>query len=118
MLHAGCRGGAAWPSRIAALLVCAALPSAAQQIFSDDFETGSLLTSDVPDAGRWEFQTLRYLEHAISAQPAAARRGNFGLIYVDPRDTDGHIEGSSVQSSISQPSSDYFLRTWLRFSST
>ena len=80
--------------------------------FSDDFETGTLLTSDAP-AGRWTSRTNAGVGAPVTSSPAAAHRGQRGARVVDTT-TGGPGSLEFLNAVLTTRTGDAYVRTWLR----
>lgn len=89
------------------------VPGAAADWFSDDFETGTLRSSDSPP-GRWD-ETPVSSSNTLVSDAAAAHRGLYGLLLTDRSSTTAF----QASADVARPSltSSFFFRTWLRFRS-
>ncbi|QRK08840.1 hypothetical protein JQX13_01310 [Archangium violaceum] len=78
--------------------------------FSDDFETGTLRTSDTP-AGRWD-STGASSPNTLTNGTAGAHRGQYGLTVVDRTSNAGSQANANV---VRDPlTTELHVRTWLR----
>ncbi|WP_157774873.1 LamG-like jellyroll fold domain-containing protein [Melittangium boletus] len=89
------------------------LPGVAAPIhwFSDDFETGTLRTSDTP-AGRWD-DAAATSPNTLASGAAGAHRGRYGLTVTDRTSNPGSLASASVEPG-APLSSEFHVRTWLR----
>jgi hypothetical protein len=89
------------------------VPSAAADWFSDDFETGTLRSSDSPP-GRWD-ETPISSPNSLASDATAAHRGLYGLLLTDRSSTTAF----QASADVARPplTSSFFFRTWLRLRS-
>lgn len=85
--------------------------------FADDFETGTVLTSDAP-AGKWDARFVANGANAIVASAAAAHRGGFGLRVTDGRNTGGGGPEVNVYRDFPASGGDFHARFWVRLATT
>ncbi len=81
--------------------------------FSDDFESGTLLTTGVPP-GKWTFITGAAPENSVVASMAAAHRGQFGVRHDDADSRTGAGEQNAVYLATATFSGNWYARTWIR----
>lgn len=111
--------GRSWPPSWAAAMCCAVgvvapFGVAAQTpTFSDDFETGTLLLSEMPP-GRWNSAFGGATAISMNATAAAAHRGARGMRRVD---FGTGAETLAVAHGEPNRSGDYHVRVWMRASS-
>lgn len=81
------------------------------ELFADDFESGTLLTSNTP-AGKWASQSVG-ASCSVAAATGAAKRGNFGFAVVDGSSIAGSgVQGELVRSIASL--TNVYARFWFR----
>ncbi|NMO14775.1 hypothetical protein HPC49_26035 [Pyxidicoccus fallax] len=81
--------------------------------FSDDFESGTLRSSDSPP-GRWD-QTAVVSPNTLASRAEGAHRGRYGLTVSDSTSTAGSL--ASVIAVSDTLASEFHVRTWLRLRS-
>jgi hypothetical protein len=81
-------------------------------IFSDDFESGALLTSAMP-AGRWD---AMYVEPGTSyaPSPGARHRGQLGVRLTDGVSGNGTTSSSWLRRELPNATGDRYVRFWFR----
>ncbi|MBX7097711.1 MAG: hypothetical protein K1X89_08365 [Myxococcaceae bacterium] len=84
--------------------------------FSDDFETGTLLTSDAP-AGRWSSRSNPGAGSPPTSSAAAAHRGLRGARVVDSSSGGGSSSQEYLVATLATRTGDTYVRTWLRLTS-
>ncbi len=82
-----------------------------------DFETGTLLTSEMP-AGFADSLTVDNGANTLVASPAAAHRGGFGLRMHDGSNANGTRAEGTVTAGGAKVSPHYAVRFWFRFGAT
>ncbi len=97
-------------------LLAGAAARAQGVVFADDFETGTLLTSEVP-AGRWASLDDATPQEQLRSSAAAAHRGAFGA-----RVTDAITGADNLSVHLYHPeparTGPYYVRMWVRMVST
>src|SRR5688572_19784447 len=95
------------------LLLAWAATASAVPLFADDFESGNILTTDVPP-GRWD-DVIWVLPSDAGVIASAAHRGAGGLRYVDNRSITGAGPGTTVEKDFGAPAGgDFYARAWIR----
>jgi hypothetical protein len=84
-------------------------------LFGDDFESGTLLVSEMPP-GQWDVMDLAPMT-AIVADPTAAHRGSVGFKVVDNYADAGPGEGGNIRKTIPMTTSAY-ARVWMKMNGT
>ena len=106
-------GGAQQRWLVLALL--AALPVLAQSTtFDDDFESGTILKTDVPP-GHWDTITPGAQIGSVAVTGLAAHRGGHGLRMIDLQGGGtGELAGYHLTYFYSPAPANLYLRTWMR----
>jgi hypothetical protein len=84
-------------------------------LFGDDFESGTLLTTDTPP-GQWDVLDPTPMT-MLSATLAAAHRGDAGLLLVDNYADAGPAENGNVRKSLAA-SANAYARVWMKLNVT
>ncbi len=106
--------------RLSLLIVLVALPASAQVLFEDDFESGTLLQSDVP-MGKWSTLVVDAAGggQLLFVSQDAGFSGQHGLRLVDATDAGSGVgNGRFVRRPSSEAFGDVYLRYWVRISTT
>lgn len=84
------------------------------QLLMDDFESNTLLASDVP-AGNWDARVILTPANTLATSSAAAHRGMYGLSFVDVTDGPaGQGSDNFMVDGLPTLTGPFHLRTWLR----
>jgi hypothetical protein len=101
------------------LIACLALAVPGQalagELFSDDFELGTLVPTDNP-AGRWTAKATSGVGQSALATGASAHRGNFGFEAADTNATASSGQLSKITADFTPGVGFFHLRMWFRTS--
>jgi hypothetical protein len=110
------RRASGWGRACAVALLCVGSAAAAQAL-SDDLESGTLLTTDMPP-GHWTQKTVTSAGSSVAVDTAARHRGNEGLRVVDNDADAGVGQQDNVLATVAGGSQDLYLRFWMRLTSS
>ncbi len=98
-------------------LLCAWRAAAQTVTFSDGFESGTLLGSEVPP-GQWTSKVVQTTQNSLDASTLAARSGAYGLRFVDGRSTGGQGDENHLSRTLDPSTGDFEFRLWMRVASS